>query len=87
MPLYYVTENVVNTYEVDALNQQDAIENVKDSAHFGMLPIDIDTVEWSAELAVPLNELGYPEDSLEARCMRLEDKLDAILARLSGAGK
>ena len=75
--LYYVTENVVNTYEVDALDEQDAIEKVQ---IFGAEAIEVDTVEWSAELAVP-------EETLETRCMRLEAKLDDILARLSGAGK
>jgi len=80
MAIYYVTENVVNTYEVNALDEQEAIEYVKDHSQVGMQPIDIDTVEWSAELAVP-------EETLETRCKRLEAKLDDILARLNGAGK
>ena len=74
--LYYVTENVVNTYQIDALDEQDAIEKVQ---IFGVEAI-VATIEWSAELAVP-------EETLETRCKRLEAKLEDILARLSGAGK
>ena len=80
MALYYVSENVVNMYEVEASSVEEAIDKAQVSRYD---PIEIDTVEWSAELVYPEVESETPE----AICARLEAKLDSILARLNGAGK
>lgn len=75
MAKYYVTENVVNMYEVEASSVEEAIDKAQVSRYD---PIEIDTVEWSAELVSPEAE----SDSLEHLFGDIQAKLDAILVRL-----